>query len=52
MLAPAHYSLDEIVALVRAYINYEKFEELMCVVLHTSQRYIKNHFFYLTLNKI
>lgn len=28
MLAPAHYSYDEIVALDRAYINYEKFEEL------------------------
>lgn len=28
MLAPSHYSRDEIVALDRAYINYEKFEEL------------------------
>lgn len=28
MLAPAHYNHDEIVALDRAYINYEKFEEL------------------------
>lgn len=28
MLAPSHYNHDEIVALDRAYINYEKFEEL------------------------
>lgn len=28
MLAPSHYNRDEIVALDRAYINYEKFEEL------------------------
>lgn len=28
MLAPAHFSHDEIVALDRAYVNYEKFEEL------------------------
>ncbi len=28
MLAPAHYNHNEIVALDRAYINYEKFEEL------------------------
>ena len=28
MLAPAHYNHDEIVTLDRAYINYEKFEEL------------------------
>ena len=28
MLAPSHFSHDEIVALDRAYINYEKFEEL------------------------
>lgn len=28
MLAPSHYSHDEIIALDRAYINYEKFEEL------------------------
>ena len=28
MLAPSYYSHDEIVALDRAYINYEKFEEL------------------------
>ena len=28
MLAPSHYSHDEIVALDRAYINYNKFEEL------------------------
>lgn len=28
MLAPAHYNHDEIVAFDRAYINYEKFEEL------------------------
>lgn len=28
MLAPVHYNHDEIVALDRAYINYEKFEEL------------------------
>lgn len=28
MLAPAHFNHDEIVALDRAYINYDKFEEL------------------------
>jgi len=28
MLAPSHFQHDEIVALDRAYINYEKFEEL------------------------
>ena len=28
MLAPGHFKHDEIVALDRAYINYEKFEEL------------------------
>ena len=28
MLAPSHYSHNEIVALDRAYINYAKFEEL------------------------
>ncbi len=28
MLAPSHYNHDDIVALDRAYINYEKFEEL------------------------
>lgn len=28
MLAPGHFRHDEIVALDRAYINYEKFEEL------------------------
>ena len=28
MLAPSYYNRDEIVALDRAYINYEKFEEL------------------------
>ena len=28
MLAPSYYSHDEIIALDRAYINYEKFEEL------------------------
>lgn len=28
MLAPSHFKHDEIVALDRAYINYEKFEEL------------------------
>jgi hypothetical protein len=28
MLAPSHYNYDDIVALDRAYINYEKFEEL------------------------
>ena len=28
MLAPSHFNRDEIVALDRAYINYEKFEEL------------------------
>ena len=28
MLAPSHYSYNEIVALDRAYINYAKFEEL------------------------
>ena len=28
MLAPSHFCHDEIVALDRAYINYEKFEEL------------------------
>lgn len=28
MLAPSHYNRDEIVTLDRAYINYEKFEEL------------------------
>jgi hypothetical protein len=28
MLAPSYYNHDEIVALDRAYINYEKFEEL------------------------
>lgn len=28
MLAPSHYSHDEIIALDRAYINYEKFEDL------------------------
>ena len=28
MLAPSYYNRDEIVALDRAYINYEKYEEL------------------------
>lgn len=28
MLAPSHYTHDEIVTFNRAYINYEKFEEL------------------------
>lgn len=28
MLAPSHYQYEEIIAMDRAYINYEKFEEL------------------------
>lgn len=28
MLAPSHFKHDEIIAMDRAYINYEKFEEL------------------------
>ena len=41
MLAPSYYNRDEIVALHRAYINYEKFEE--AVLDGTIDRIITDH---------